>query len=208
MSELENEKQGVNLSEMNQSIRQFISEGKMSVGGTTFSGEMFDLYLEMLKRNAVEEAIPKHVERVNQLALATKERMKEDEATIHQQREENSKLRIEKEGLRNKLELEQQRANQWSQWYQQQVGIEKQSMAAQIQSAKAQHLNELGKLRLEVESERIRASIQEKMREIEKQYPGLKAQAEIEPKLIDAGIHIGQEVVTQGLRHLLGTKQP
>lgn len=206
MSELENEKQGVNLSEMNQSIRQFISEGKMSVGGTTFSGEMFDLYLEMLKRNAVEEAIPKHVERVNQLALATKERMKADEATIHEQREENSKLRIEREGFRNKLELEQQRTNQWSQWYQQQVGIEKQSMAAQIQSAKAQHLNELGKLRLEVESERIKVSIQERMMQLSEQYPGLKAQAEIEPKLIDAGINIGTEVITQGVRRILGGK--
>lgn len=206
MNEQENEKQGVNLSEMNQSIRQFISEGKMSVGGTTFSGEMFDLYLEMLKRNAVEEAIPKHVERVNQLALATKERMKADEATIHEQREENSKLRIEKEGLRNKLELEQTRAQQWSQWYQQQVGIEKQSMAAQIQSAKAQHLNELGKLRLEVESERIRVSIQERMMQLSEQYPGLKAQAEIEPKLIDAGINIGTEVITQGVRRILGGK--
>lgn len=203
MSEPENEKQGVNLSEMNQSIRQFISEGKMSVGGTTFSGEMFDLYLEMLKRNAVEEAIPKHVERVNQLALQTKERMKEDAATIQEQREENSKLRIEKDGLRQKLELEQQRTNQWSQWYQQQVGIEKQSMAAQIQSAKAQHLNELGKLRLEVESERIRGSIQERMMQLSEQYPGLKEQAQIEPKLIDAGINIGEDLAKQAVRHFL-----
>lgn len=206
MSEQENEKQEVNLSEMDQNIRNFISEGKLSVNGTTFSGEMFDLYLEMLKRNAVEEAIPKHIERVNQLALATKERMKEDEAIIQKQREENSLLRIEREGFRNKLELERQKTDQWSQWYQQQIGIEKQSMAAQIQSAKAQHLNELGKLRLEVESERIRVSIQERMMQLSEQYPGLKAQAEIEPKLIDAGINIGTEVITQGVRRILGGK--
>ncbi len=208
MSEPEKEKQGVNLSEVDQSIRNFISEGKLSVNGSSVSGEMFDLFLRMREKDAVEDAISKHIDRMNQLVLQTKEKMSAVDASIQEQREVNAQLRLEKEGLRQKLELEHQKTNQAGQWYQQQLVLEKQSLAAQIQTLRAQHINELGQLRLEVTSERLRASIQEKMMVLSQQYPGLKEQSQIGPKLIDAGIHVGKEAVSHGLRYALGTRQP
>lgn len=208
MSGQEKESQSLNLSEVDQSIRKFISDGKLSVNGTSVSGEMFDLFLRMREKDAVEDAISKHVERMNQLVLQTKEKMNAVEASIQEQRQVNAQLRLEKEGLRQKLDFEQQKTNQAAQWYQQQLALEKQSLAAQIQTLKGQHLNELGQLRMEVTSAGMRASIQEKMMVLSQQYPGLKEQSQIGPKLIDAGIHVGKEAATHGLRYVLGTRQP
>jgi len=190
MSEQENQGDPINLSDMEVSIRQFMSEGKLVANGSKLSGEMFDLWLRMRESAAIDGAIKDHVERVDLLSRQTKERMKQFEATIQTQREEGARIRLENDSLRHQLL------------------IEKQSHAGRFEAIKVQHMHELGQLRMEAMSERMQAKIQEHMLQLSKEYPGLKQNADIEPKLIDAGINIGEEVARGAVRHLFGTSGP